>query len=196
LVNHTSEANWVSFWVYNCCMYGQASQMQSLPVISLQTGEVVAVTRLPVIDISTLDIQAYRCESMRTKQSLILMARDIRQLAADCLIVDTEEELMEPTDIIRLQAMLKADYNPLDKAVVSDTGRKLGHVEDYTINLETNCVQKLQVRQSILRSWLGTTSLVVDRSQIIDVTPKLITVRDATVNAPIMQSEPVPESPS
>jgi sporulation protein YlmC with PRC-barrel domain len=177
-------------------MYGQASQMQSLPVISLQTGEVVAVTRLPVIDIGTLEIQAYRCESVRNKQGLILMARDIRQMAADCLIVDTEEELMEPTDIIRLQAMLQANYNPLDKAVVSDTGRKLGHVEDYSINLETNRIQKLHVRQSILRSWLGNSSLVVDRSQIIDVTPRLITVRDATVQAPVMQPEPVPETPS
>jgi sporulation protein YlmC with PRC-barrel domain len=170
--------------------------MQSLPVISLQTGEVVAITRTPVIDIGTLEIQAYRCESIRTKQPLILMSRDIRQLAADCLIVDNEEELMEPTDIVRLQEMLAAGFSPLDKPVVSDTGRKLGHVEDYSINLETNRIQKLNVRQSILRSWLGTSSLVIDRSQIIEVTPRFITVRDSTIKVPIMQTEPVPETPS
>ncbi len=176
-------------------MYAQASQMQSLPVISLQTGEVVALTRSPVIDIATLEVRAYRCEGIRGKQPLILMSRDIRQLATDCLIIDNEEELVEPADIVRLQSLIEANYNPLDKPVISDTGRKLGHVEDYTVNLETNRVQKLHVRQSILRAWLGN-SLVIDRSQIIDITPKLITVRDATVKAPLLQTEPIPETPS
>jgi sporulation protein YlmC with PRC-barrel domain len=177
-------------------MYGQASQMQSLPIISLQTGEVVAITRSPVIDIGTLKIQAYRCEGIRTKQPLILMSNDVRQLATDCLIVDNEEELMEPTDIVRLQTMLTANYDPINKTVISDTGRKLGHVEDYSIDLESNRIQKLHIRQSILRSWLGTTSLVIDRSQIIDITPKLITIRDSTLKVPMMQAKPVPETPS
>lgn len=176
-------------------MQALASQMQSLPVISLQTGEAVALTRSPVIDLATLEIKAYRCEGTRNKEDLVLMSRDIRQTAVDCLIVDSTEELVEPNDIIRLKEMLKANYNPLDKAVVSDTGRKLGHVEDYSINLDTNRVQKLHVRQSLLKAWLGT-SLIIDRNQIIDITPKVITVRDATVKAPVMASEPVPETPS
>jgi sporulation protein YlmC with PRC-barrel domain len=176
-------------------MQAFASQMQSLPVISLQTGEAVALTRKPLIDIGTLEIMAYRCEGVHNKQDLLLMARDIRQLAADCVIVDNEEELVAPGDIVRLKTMLKTSYDPLDKSVVSDTGRKLGHVEDYTINLETSRVQKLHVRQSLLRAWLGTT-LIIDRSQILDVTPRTITVRDTTLKAPVLAAEPVPETPS
>jgi sporulation protein YlmC with PRC-barrel domain len=169
--------------------------MQSLPVISLQTGEAVALTESPIIDIDGLEIMAYRCESTRSRGHVLLLARDIRQLAADCVIIDSDDELVEPEDIVRLQDIIHTSYNPIDKTVVSDTGRKLGHVEDYTINLDTNQVQKLHIRPSLFRAWLGSL-LIIDRSQIIDITPKVITVRDSTIKAPVLAPETLPETPS
>jgi sporulation protein YlmC with PRC-barrel domain len=176
-------------------MYALASQMDGLPVISLQTGEAVAWTRQPIIDVGTLEIRAFRCETTKSKHLQILMARDIRQLAADCVIVDNEEELTDPDDIVRMKSIISSSYNPIDKQVVSDTGRKLGLVEDFTINLDTNRVQKLHVRQSILRAWMGN-SLIIDRTQIIDIAPKHITVRDSTVKANLLQTDVMPETPS
>ena len=169
--------------------------MDGLPIISLQTSEAVALARLPVIDIATLEIQAFRAQSTHSKQQLVLMTRDIRQMATDCIIVDSEDELADPADIVRLQKLLHDGYSPLGKTVVSDAGRKLGTVEDYSINLENHHVQKLHVRGGVLRSWLGH-SHIIDRNQIIDITPQKITVREATVKAPIMQAEPIPETPS
>jgi sporulation protein YlmC with PRC-barrel domain len=173
-------------------MYALASKIEGLPVISLQTGEAAAWTKRPVIDMTTLEIVAFLCESPRSKHPLILVSGDIRQFANDCLIIDNEEELTEPKDIIRLSSLVNAEYTPLDKPVISDTGRKLGNVEDYSVNLETSRIQKLFVRQSLLRAWLGS-NLTIDRTQIIDITPKRIIVRDATLKAPIMHPEPMPE---
>ena len=175
-------------------MYTLASQMDNLPIISLQTGEAVAWIREPIIAIATLEILAFRCESNNQKHTQVLMMRDVRQLAADCIIVDTEDELTDPDDIVRLKSMIKSSYNPLEKMVVSDTGRKLGSVEDYTVNLETHRVQQLHVRQSLLRSWIGS-SLIIDRTQIIEISPSRITVRDSTVKASMI-ADPVPEIPS
>jgi sporulation protein YlmC with PRC-barrel domain len=179
---------------YNKRMYLSFSQMRSLPVISLQTGEAVAWVRQPLLDIGTLEIMALRCEGP-ARHSLILMQRDIRQFAGDCVIVDDEDQLTDPDDIVRLKAILENSYNPLDKHVVSDTGRKLGNVEDYTVNLETKRVQKLHVRQGIFRAWLGA-NLVIDRTQIIDISPRQIVVRDATVTVPVMQPESMPDTPA
>lgn len=176
-------------------MYCLASQMGGLPIISLQTSEAVALARTPVIDIATLEILAFHCNGAHNKHPLLLMTADIRQMAADCIIVDSEDELTNPDDIVRLQKLIHDDFSPLGKPVVSDIGRKLGSVDDYSINLETNRIQKLYVRGGLLRSWLGT-NLIVDRTQIIDITPQKITVREATIKSPIMQSEPVPETPS
>jgi len=176
-------------------MYALASKLASLPIISLQTGEAVAWTKQPLIDITKLEIIAFECNAPQHRRPLVLMAQDIRQVAADCLIVDSEDELSEPGDIVRLKSLLETKFSPLGKPVVAESGRKLGTVDDYSINLQTSLVQKLHVRQSLLRAWLGT-SLAIDRTQIIDVTPHRIVVRDATIETPVMQPGTMPEARS
>jgi sporulation protein YlmC with PRC-barrel domain len=113
-------------------------------------------------------------------------------MATDCAIVDSDDELTPPEDLVRLTQVLDAKYDPIHKVVVSDLGRKLGIVEDFNVNLETFQVDKLFVRQSVFRAWLGT-NLIVDRSQILDITPKQIVVRDATVTVKSLGAKPATE---
>lgn len=174
-------------------MYTLASKLSGLPVMSLQTGETVAIISAPIIDPSHLTLIAYRCEGPDHGQILVLMVRDIRQMALDCVIVDSEEELAEASDIIRVKTLIDQNFTPMNKPVATELGRRLGKVEDYTLNLEANHVQKLYVKPPIWRAWLSS-NLVIDRTQIIDVTSHQITVRDATIKATLMQHEPMPES--
>lgn len=162
--------------------------------MSLQSGETVATITDLIVDPSNLELVAFRCVSSRSDLSHpLLLARDIRQTALDCLIIDSEEELSEAEDIIRLKNLLELDFTPFHKIVVTDLGRHLGHVEDFTINLDTHRLQKLYVKRPLWRSWLGA-SLIIDRSQIIDVTTKHFVVRDATLKSSSLVSEPVPET--
>jgi len=93
---------------------------------------------------------------------------------------------------VRLKALKSDNFTLIRKTVVSDMGRKLGSVEDFTINIETNKVQKLYVKQSIMRSFFGS-SLIIDRTQIVDVTPKQIVVREATLKAGAFIRDVVPD---
>jgi sporulation protein YlmC with PRC-barrel domain len=173
-------------------MYSLESNLLNQPIISLQTGQVVAWVGPPVLNVSNLEVEAYTCKVPYQKEPLLLMTSDIRQYATDCFIIDDEDELADPDDIVRFTTDLAHHYSPVGKPVVADTGRKLGVVEDYSINLETNRVQKLYVRPSLWRAWLGS-NLIIDRVQIIDISPDQITVRDATVSSKLLASDTVPE---
>jgi sporulation protein YlmC with PRC-barrel domain len=153
----------------------------------------VAVIKAPLINPDQLEIMAYLCTTAPKEQTLVLLVRDIREHALDCLIVDSEEELTEPGDLIRLSPLLEQSFTPLGKLAVTDMGRRMGRVENYTINLDTNMVQKLYVRQPIWRSWFGS-SLIVDRAQVIDVTPRQIVIRDTATPAPLLVGESAPKS--
>jgi sporulation protein YlmC with PRC-barrel domain len=179
--------------MYNTCMYILASQLSTLPVISLQTGETVALVKEPLIDPDNLSIMAYFCVPAHQEKPLVLLIQDIREHAVDCLIIDSEEELTEPEDLIRLEALLEQRFTPLGKQAVTDIGRRVGRVDNYTINLDTNQVQKLYIHQPIWRSWNGS-SLIIDRAQVIDVTPRQIVVRDTTTPAPLLVGESAPKS--
>ncbi len=175
-------------------MYALASKLIPLPVLSLQTGIAVATTKDLILDPANLEVVALSCETAKHgAPELALMMRDVRELALDCVIIDSEEELTELTDIVRLVALRAEAFSLLRKLVISDMGRHLGVVEDFTINIETRKVQKLYVKQSLVRSFFGS-SLIIDRTQILDVTPKQIVVREATLKSGALAPKPMPDS--
>ena len=173
-------------------MYSLESSLIGQPIISLQTGQLIAEVGRPILDIATLEVVAFTCKVSGHIGPMLVMTSDIRQYAADCIIIDDEDELAEPEDIVRLGGDPRDPYSPLKKTVVADTGRKLGVVDDYSINLETSRVQKLYVKPNFWHSW-ATSSMVIDRTQIIDIAPDKITVRDATVTDSLLSPEPMPE---
>lgn len=179
---------------YNEVMYVLAHNLAPLPIISLQTGLSVGSTSGLIIDPGSLEVIAFTCLSAEQRDvDLALMLRDIRELGLDCLIIDSEEELTEINEIVRLKDLWDKRFTLISCKVVSDMGRTIGTVEDYTVNLETNKVQKIYVRQSIFKSLFGS-SLIIDRTQILDVTPHHIIVREASLTSRSLSPKPLPES--
>lgn len=173
-------------------MYILASQLKNLPVLSLQTGQPLATVVRPLIKRETLEIAAIECQVGRfRRQTSVIMMRDIRQIAGDCIVIDSFEDIEDASEIVRLRDIVEADFNPLGKLVINESQYQLGKVEDYTINLETYMLQKLYVQQSMLKSILFN-SLVVDRTQIIDVDAKRFVVKDATEKKIKLAAQPAP----
>ena len=176
-------------------MYVLSSQLLNLPIISLQTGETVTTLQALVIEMTSLEIIAVSCGKMKEYADPILMVRDIRQIASDCLIIDTEDDIGSASDVVRIKKPLLASYTPIGAAVISHMQRPIGKVEDFTINTESLKIQKFYVRQPIWRSWLGS-SLIIAREQVLDVSPKKITVREAVIEAKSSIHKHVPETHS
>lgn len=174
-------------------MYVLASQFKNLPIISLQTGETVATLRQLVIEMSSLEIVAIACIPTKTYDEPLLMVRDIRQIATDCIIIDSEDDIGAAEDVVRLKETLSLNYSPIGANVISHMQRPIGKVEDFTTNSESLRIHKLYIRQPIWRSMLGS-SLIIGRDQIIDVTPHKIVVREATVDSDIRIPKPARET--
>jgi hypothetical protein len=176
-------------------MYTLASQLVELPIMSLQLGLPIARPTSLIINPTTLEVMAMGCKPLQGNEDEgVVLLRDVRQFANDCIIIDGLDEIEQLDDIVRLRELGRHRFNPVDKLVVDESGQRLGKVEDYTINLKTFLVQKLYVHQSLMKSILFN-NLVIDRTQIIDVTPKRFTVRDASTHQPLLQAKSLPHSP-
>lgn len=169
-----------------------ASTLIGLPVVSLQTGQAVARIEQLVLHQDSLALIGLQCKNLITGHSLLLTPNDIRQLATDCVIIDHEDELTDPSEIVRFQALIKNRFKLLGKEVVEDSGQKLGRVDDYSINLDSCRVQKLRLKHSLFL--ILKRRHEIDRTQIIDVTPKRIIVRSATISEPLIPSSPIVEA--
>ena len=161
--------------VYNLSMQVFPQQLIGLPVLSLQTGQRVATSTNLVIDPDRLAVAALLCVVGRTQ--MILLPQDIRQLAPQGILVDSEESLSEPDDVVRVAPLAQRGWSPAGKKVQTDMGRPVGKVETFTIAPELFILQKLHVRRPIWQSLTGA-SVIIDRSQVLDVTDSQIIVRD------------------
>ena len=153
-------------------------RLENVPIMSLQTGAQIAQTGEFVIDPRQLKIVAFYCEGPRLDVSpAILNVSDIREIGSLGIIVDSADVLMSPEDLVRLKEVLDYHFNLMNKQVITESGQKLGTVNDYTLDSTTLYVVKLHVRPSIWQAW-KTTELMIDRQQIVQVTDDEVVVKD------------------
>lgn len=153
-----------------------ASQLENLKIISLRSSRAVAQTAGVVIDPRELKIVAFVISG--AKNYRYLLSEDVREIRPSTLLIDEENEIVESEDLVRLQETLKLNFSIRNKRVVTETNRPLGKAEDSVVESTTFYIQKIHVKQSILKS-LSSSKLIIDRKQIVEVTDKKIVVREA-----------------
>lgn len=163
-------------------MYTLGSKLNGTTVLSLQTGQPVAKVTGQIIEPDDLELMAFYLSGKKSGETIILL-RDIRRLTNDTAVIDSEDDIEEPREIVRLQALIERKFKLPGLSVYAESGQKLGKVDDYVVSLSTHKIQKLYVRPSLLRQIMKS-NLIIDRTQIIDVTPEKITVRDASIPEP------------
>jgi len=163
--------------------------------MSLRIGGQVATALKPIINPTNLKIEGWHCVDSRSKEDLILLSQDVREVLPQGLVVDDFDVLAKPEDLIRLKDVIQYDFNLLGHAVVSDKKRKLGKVSDFAAESTTFYIQKLYTAQSMLKNLKGTGSSV-DRNQIIEINDRVIIVRDPLQPVPVLQQavQPVDEA--
>lgn len=166
-------------------------RLKDTPVMSLQTGTRLAVTSTPLIDPKNLKIIAFELEGpLLTEQPSFLRVADIREVSAIGLIVDSSDELLGLDDVISIKELYERQFTLIGMNVIDEQKKKLGKVDNYTIDTGSFVIQQLNIRPGILRS-LSDTGLLVHRSQIVEINNTAIVVKSTAkkVNAePVMES--------
>lgn len=154
-----------------------SASLLTQPVMSLRTGAPVASIESAIINPHNLKIEGFYCIDQFSKQRLILLEQDIRDIALQGIIVDDHDVLTEPAELIRLQSILEINFELIGKAVYTVDKEKVGKVSDYAVDDQTLFVQKLYVERSILKS-LTTGQISVDRTEIVEVTNKKVVIKE------------------
>ena len=154
------------------------------PILSLRTGGVVATTTAVIINPNNLKVEGFFCIDNRSKEQLVLVQQDIREIIPQGLVINDHDVLAEPEELVRLHKIMNIGFDPLGKIVVTLSKEKIGKVVDYATDTETMYIQKLYVAQSILKHLTGG-NLGIDRSQIHEITAKKIIIQDMIRAVPV-----------
>lgn len=152
------------------------SRLLNSPVMGLQTGSELARVSREIIDPRTLEIIGYELDGpLLTEHPSILRIADVREFSNIGIIVDSSDEFVAPSDIIKLNEIYELQFTLIGKPVFDKQRHKLGKVIGYTIDTTGFLVQQLSIKRPFLKS-LDDTELLVHRSQIYEVNDEAIIV--------------------
>jgi uncharacterized protein YrrD len=151
-------------------------------VMSLRTGTPVAHITRPIINPNNLKIEGFFCQDSISKQELVLLYQDIRELLPQGFVINDHDVLVQANELVRLRDLIQINYQLINQPVVAGK-EKLGKVADYATEIETMFIQKLYVTRSVFKS-LTAGQLSVDRNQIIEISEKRILIQDPLQGTP------------
>jgi len=166
-------------------MLVQSKNLQNVAVVGLHTGQPLASLAKAIIDPHKLTVAAYFLNSPESgrREPLVLLTSDIRDASPKRVLINSSDEFSPLKDLIRLKEVVEINFNLIQKPVRTESKKRLGKVDDYVVDTLNFEIQKLYVRQPIFKS-MSLHSLVVDRSQIIEVSDRFVTVADAVTAEP------------
>ncbi|HET9850171.1 MAG TPA: hypothetical protein VFP35_00880 [Candidatus Saccharimonadales bacterium] len=158
-----------------------SASLMNLKVLSLRTNGTVAIAAEPIINPHNLRILGWWCQSPMSPSNLVLLASDVRDRSASELAINDEEDLSDPAELVRHKDILDINFELIGKTVKTKR-HKLGKVNDYSYT-EDMLVRKLYVERPITKVFAADDTLIIDRSQIIEVTNNWILVKDTDIKA-------------
>jgi uncharacterized protein YrrD len=164
-------------------------------VMSLQTGARLARTAKAIIDPAKLSIFAYELDGpLLSERPAFLRVADIRETGGIGMIVDSADEFIGLSDVIKLEELYTLGFPLVGMKVVDEHRRKLGKVEDYTLETGSFVIQQLHIKRGILQG-ITYTGLLVHRSQIFEINDAHIVVKgnDSKVKTPATPRMRAPE---
>lgn len=166
------------------------SRLEKTPVMSLQTGAQLGLTSKPIIDPANLKIHAYEIEGpLLTQHPSFVRTAEIREYGRLGMIIDSVDEIIGLEDVIKIQSLYELGFSLIGLGVIDDTGRKLGKINDYTLETSSYVIQQLYVRRGLLKGISGA-DLVVHRSQIVEINNTSVIVKSprSSASSPVMQT--------
>lgn len=166
------------------------SRLLNSPIMSLQTGTRLATAVRPLIDPSNLHVLAYEVEGdLLVEKPSFVRTAEIREYGHLGMIIDSNDELIGLDDVIQVKKIHDLSFSLVGLHVLDEHRRKLGKVDDYTLETGNFIIEQLSVRRGLFRG-ITDTGFLVNRSQIIEINNTSVVVKSPTVKStePVMQA--------
>ncbi len=146
-------------------------------VLSVQTGAPIGQIVKPIVDPSTFKIIAFELAGPLIREASYLTTDSIREYSHFGMVADSIDELVSPSDVVRLEEVLSLNFSLTGLKVETKKGSKLGHILDFTISSDDYMVAQIIVKRPLIKSFNDST-LVISRKEIVEVTDYKIIVKD------------------
>lgn len=160
------------------------------PVMSLQTGSELGRTIKPIINPRELSIVAFELHGINLDYDpSLLRINDIREIGPMGMIIDSSDELISVSDVIKIKEIYELNFELVGLKVIDDKKRNVGKVTGFTLDASSFFIQQLQVKRPLLKSF-GDTEFLIHRSQVVKITDDYLIVKSPDIRHKEAVAEP------
>ena len=160
------------------------------PVMSLQTGSELGRTVRPIINPRELSIVAFELHGINLDfDPSLLRINDIREIGPMGMIIDSSDELISVSDVIKIKEIYELNFELVGLKVIDDKKRNVGKVTGFTLDASSFFIQQLQVKRPLLKSF-GDTEFLIHRSQVVKITDDYLIVKSPDIRHKEVVAEP------
>ena len=160
------------------------------PVMSLQTGSELGRTVRPIINPRELSIVAFELHGINLDfDPSLLRINDIREIGPMGIIIDSSDELISVSDVIKIKEIYELNFELVGLKVIDDKKRNIGKVTGFTLDASSFFIQQLQVKRPLLKSF-GDTEFLIHRSQVVKITDDYLIVKSPDIRHKEAVAEP------
>ena len=160
------------------------------PVMSLQTGSELGRTVRPIINPRELSIVAFELHGINLDYDpSLLRINDIREIGPMGMIIDSSDELISVSDVIKIKEIYELNFELVGLKVIDDKKKNVGKVTGFTLDASSFFIQQLQVKRPLLKSF-GDTEFLIHRSQVVKITDDYLLVKSPDIRHKEAVAEP------
>lgn len=159
-------------------MFIMNSKLINLPILSVQDSGRVGTLSQPIIDPDNLKIIAFRIHShSKDINNNILDVRSIREYSNFGVVIDSRDEFITDSDVLKIQNVLKLNFDLIGLKVITKKKSRLGKIIDFTVTEDDFSVQQIIVKRPGYKSLLDP-ELTIPRAEIVEVADDKLIVKD------------------
>jgi len=155
-----------------------ASSLINLPIITL-SGQKIGQVLDFVCDEESGKLLALVASRSVFKGPKVISILDILDVKGGYVIVESEEAVVDPSEIVRVASSLQKGIRILGARVVTEARHSLGYVFDFVFDVPGFFLQRLYVRKNLLGGWR---EMAITADKIVKILPRRIVVSEDLVN--------------
>lgn len=153
-----------------------SKEMVEKPVIAIRTGRMVGKIRFPLIDGFRQEVIGFIVDDEKWfLETKVIPFAFIRALDGDVVTVEDELSILPLMNLKGLQKQLEENIQLIGYKVITETGKVLGFIEDFSFNSSTGKLQSYKIKD---------TQYLIDQQDIISLSKELMIVKESVLEIP------------
>lgn len=165
----------------------QISTIRNMPVLDLETGEVLGRVVSWVVKEKEQRLAAFLLNLPGPfKSALIIVPTDIVEYGPDMIVARDKDSIISPDDIVGLPELIAKKFVIIKFKAETKDGTKLGIIDDFVFDTINSEIKTYYISPSGITSLTGHDK-IVPASQVIQIQPNKVVFLDE-INKPMSKS--------